>query len=132
MWLRHVDYLLGESFRQPPGAWQCPSLAGSNRWNNPDCESIPPQFVPLEPTHTSPDPTNLMVPVPTNRTPWRIGVLVEFDISLWEKIGTAWRAREVRLLNPRQFINNSTEAIWIESPVLTNAMSQAHRAATGD
>ena len=47
---------------------------------------------------------------------------VEFNITLWRRIRNAWRSRDVRSLNLRQFINNSPEAIWVESPVITNAM----------
>jgi hypothetical protein len=36
IWIRHCDYLLGEAFQEPPGAWECSNEAAwaSNRWSN--------------------------------------------------------------------------------------------------
>jgi len=121
IWIRHCDYLLGEAFQEPPGAWQCSNEAAwaSNRWSN--SIMVPQQYLPPEPTPTSPDPTNLFVPLPQNQSLWRIGVTVEFNITLWRRIRNAWRSRDVRRLNLGQFINNSPEAMWVESPVITNA-----------
>jgi hypothetical protein len=119
IWLRHCYYFAGEAFREPAGAWQCSDQAASNRWGKASMDLR--QYLPPEPTRTSPDPTNLMLPVPTNQPLWRIGVTVEFNITPWRRIRNAWRSRGVRSLNLRQFINNSPEAIWVESPVITNA-----------
>jgi hypothetical protein len=119
IWIRHCDYLLGKAFQEPPGAWQCSNQAASNRWNN--SIMVPQQYLPPEPTPTSPDPTNLIVPLPKNQSLWRIGVTVEFNITVWRRIRNAWIARDVRRLNLRQFINNSPEAIWVECAVITNA-----------
>jgi hypothetical protein len=133
IWLRHVDYLLGEAFRKPAGAWQCSILAASNRWAS--SSMIPQQYLPPEPTPTSPNPTSLMVPVPTNQPLWRVGLTVEFSTTLPQRLAFAWKFRHARGLhlgqfvkrtdeawvNRGQFINNSSEAIWVESPVITNA-----------
>jgi hypothetical protein len=60
IWVRHCDYLLGEAFQEPPGAWHCSNQAAwaSNRWNN--SIMVPQQYMPPEPTLTSADPTNLL------------------------------------------------------------------------
>lgn len=119
IWLRHCYYLPGEAFREPAGAWQCSDQAASNRWDNSPMDLR--QFLPPEPTRTSPDPNYLTLSVPTNQALWRIGVTVEFNIRLSERLRVAWKPRDWWMLKRGQFINNSTEAIWVESPVITNA-----------
>jgi hypothetical protein len=121
IWLRHCYYFAGEAFREPAGAWQCSDQAASNRWGKSSMDLR--QYLPPEPTRNSPDPTNLIIPVPTNQPLWRIGVTVEFNITLPTRIRSAWKPRDWWMLNPHQFINNSPEAIWVESPVITNAQA---------
>jgi hypothetical protein len=119
IWIRHCDYLAGEAFREPAGAWQCLDQAASNRWGKSSMDLR--QYLPPEPTRTSADPTNLMLPVPTNQPLWRIGVTVEFNNRLPQRLRDAWKTRNVKWLDSRNFVNNSAEAIWAESPVITNA-----------
>lgn len=118
IWLRHCYYLAGEAFREPAEAWQCSDQAASNRWGEASMDLR--QYLPLEPTRTSPDPTNLMLPVPANQPLWRIGVTVEFNIGLRQRLRVAWETRDVKWLDSRNFVNNSPDAIWVESPVITN------------
>ncbi len=152
IWLRHCYYLAGEAFREPACAWQCPDQAASNRWGKSSMDLR--QYLPPEPTRNSPDPTNLIIPVPTNQPLWRIGVTVEFNttlptrtspepthltlpvpmnqrlwrigvgvefnIGLQQRLRDAWKTRDVKWLDSRHFVNNSPEAIWVESPVITN------------
>lgn len=120
IWIRHCNYLAGEAFREPVGAWQCSDQAASNRWSA--SSVIPQQYLPPEPTRTSPDPTNLMIPVPVSLPLWRIGVTVEFNIGFKQRLRETWKTRDLKWLDSRQFVNNSAEAIWVESPVITNAM----------
>lgn len=119
IWLRHCNYLAGEAFREPAGAWQCSDQAASNRWGKSSMDLR--QYLPPEPTLTSPDPTNLIIPAPTNQPLWRIGVTVEFNIGPRQRLRDAWKTRDVKWLDSRHFVNNSAEAIWVESPVITNA-----------
>ena len=119
IWLRHCYYLPGEAFREPAGAWQCSDQGASNRWGKSSLDLR--QYLPPEPTRTSPDPTHLVLPVPTNQPLWRIGVTVEFNIGLQQRLRDAWKFRDVKWLDSRHFVNNSSEAIWVESPVVTNA-----------
>jgi hypothetical protein len=127
IWLRHCEYLLGDAFQQPPGAWQCADLAASNRWSKSSMTAR--QYLPPEPTLTSPDPTNLMVAVPSNQRVWRIGLTVEFNIGLRQRLGDAWKTRDVKWLDSRHFINNSAEAIWVESGVISNSTKLSDTAA---
>ncbi len=119
IWLRHCNYLAGETFGEPAGAWECSDQAASNRWGKSSVDLR--QYLPPEPTRTSPDPTNLIIPVPTNQPLWRIGVSVEFNIGLKQRLRDAWKFRDMKWLDSRHFVNNSPEAIWVESPVITNA-----------
>ncbi len=119
IWLRHCYYLAGEAFREPADAWQCSDQAASNRWGKASMDLR--QYLPAEPTRTSPDPTNLMLPVPANQPLWRIGVTVEFNIGLQQRLRDALKFRDVKWLDSRNFVNNSPDAIWVESTVITNA-----------
>lgn len=87
-------------------------------WGTTGSRALPP-----EPTRSSPSPTEFMVPVPPNQSLWRIGLTVEFNVRLPERIHVAWKIRDANMLKMGQFINNSSEAIWVESPVITNLIT---------
>ena len=130
IWIRHCNYLSGEAFGEPAGAWQCSDQAASNRWGKSSLDLR--QYLPPEPTRTSPDPTNLMLPVPTNQPLWRIGVTVEFNMGLQQRLREAWKTRDLKWLDRRRFVNNSAEAIWVESSAITNAAAPSDGAASSN
>lgn len=127
IWLRSGEYLAGKQLEEPAGSWQCPEdEAISNRMRKSDPEiPFPGQYLPPEPRRNSLAPTEFMVPVPSNQPPWRIGLVVEFEIPALKRL--QWRvslARTQRSFTPLTmdtFMNNSKEAIWVESPVITNS-----------
>jgi hypothetical protein len=127
IWLRNGAYLFGEAFHTPGGAWECSmAQAISNRWHNSAPEPmIPGQYLPPEPSRKVPCPTSLMVPVPRDQARWRIGLTVEFEVPplsrLQVRFSDAWAARSPARLMSDIFINNSANAIWTESPLMTNA-----------
>src|ERR1017187_3213390 len=127
IWLRSGEYLVGKQLEEPAGSWQCPENEGvSNRMmkSNPGIP-FPRQYLPPEPRRNSPVPTELMVPVPSNQPPWRIGLVVEFELPalkrLQLRVHLARTERSFTPLTMDTFMNNSAEAIWVESPVMTNS-----------
>jgi hypothetical protein len=127
IWLRGGEYMLGKPLEEPAGSWQCPEAEGiSNRMtkSNPQIP-FPRQYLPAEPGRNSPAPTELMVPVPSQQPTWRIGLVVEFELPalkrLQLRVHLARTEKSFTPLTMDTFMNNSTEAIWVESPVITNS-----------
>jgi hypothetical protein len=137
LWLRSGEYLVGKQMEEPGGSWQCPEEEGvSNRMmkSNPEIP-FPRQYLPPEPKRNSPVPTELIVPVPSNQPSWRIGLVVEFELPalkrLQLRVHLAWTKRSFRPLTMDTFMNNSTEAIWVESPVITKSRAVENRPPMG-
>lgn len=127
IWLRSGKYLVGKQFEEPARSWECPeNEAVSNRMmkSNPEIP-FPRQYLPPEPRRNSPAPTELMVPVPSNQPRWRIGLVVEFEMPVLKRLQLrtclARAEKSFAPLTMDTFMNNSTEAIWVESPVMTNS-----------
>jgi hypothetical protein len=135
IWIRGVEYLVGEAFREPAGAWQCSVEQGMSTrpQNSSSITTIPPQYIPPEPKRTSPEPSTLMVPVPPNQFLWRVGLVVEFELTPLQRmrlrLKSAWAERRLSPLTFDIFMNNSAEAIWTESPVITNLVTHSDNVA---
>jgi hypothetical protein len=123
-------FLFGENHQEPARSWHCNAMeAYTNRlhpWR--DIRRLPSEYLPAL-SNCATGRTRLLVPTPTSRPGWRLGLNVfPEEKSLMHlvhiRLTLAWYSRDPTfLVKPLGYVG--TSSTWVESDLVTNSVASS-------
>jgi hypothetical protein len=118
-------FLVGKEHQEPSSGWHCNmgQAITTRRWRKRDRFPVPAEYIPGL-SNCAPGSTQLLVPVPTTQSVWRLGLNVlpeeqSLIVRARFRLSLAWDFREPSfLVQPSSYWG--TCSTWVESGLITN------------